>query len=232
MPFHDTCPTSPAAGAAGDHVFTTAPESTRTSVTVTFDGAPPEKRNENVTPPAWSRAKSDRDVAVSSRGAPASVGPGAGERCGLGFGAGGGMILIDFALDPRAVPAYATTRPLCAVKGTGTVRTRSDFPWTFTDASSRVPRAPVKTTRVTPLSREPRSLTLPPSRTRPPDMQLAAHFTLLIVGDGTYAVPPVAASADPPPAAAATANATPAMRPQCGRDCCVFGSLSSAYGVS
>src|SRR5436190_8292575 len=105
MPFHDTCPTSPAAGAAGDHVFTTAPESTRTSVTVSFDGAPPEKRNENVTPPASSRANSERLVAVSSCGAPASVGPGAGERCAFGCGAAGGMILRVFGLEPCAVPA-------------------------------------------------------------------------------------------------------------------------------
>src|SRR4051794_7683493 len=96
MPFHDTCPVSPADGAAGDQVLTTAPVSTRTSVTFIFEGAPPEKRYENVTPPASSIAKSDRLVAVSTRGAPASVGPGAGERCGFGCGAGGGMIVIAF----------------------------------------------------------------------------------------------------------------------------------------
>src|SRR3954471_12849840 len=95
------------------------------------------------------------------------------------------------------------TRPLWAVKGTGTVSVRSDLPRTFTDASSRGPRAPVNTTRVTPLSREPRSRTFPPSRTRPRDMQPAAHFTLLIVGVGTYAVPPLDASAGAAPAARA-----------------------------
>src|SRR4051794_26402071 len=106
-------------------------------------------------------------------------------------------------------------RPLWAANGTGTTSVRSDFELTFTAASSRGPRAPVNPTRVTLRKREPRSLTFPPSRTRPPDMQLAAHFTLLIAGVGTYAVPPLAASAGPPPAMVAT-SAAPATRKRIG----------------
>src|SRR3954447_9187914 len=108
-------------------------------------------------------------------------------------------------------------RPLCAVNGTGTTTVRSDFERTFTAASSRGPRAPVNTTRVTARRRDPRSLTFPPSRTRPPDMQLAAHLTLLMDGVGTYAVPPLAASAGPPPARVAT-SVTPARRKPVGRN--------------
>src|SRR3954468_21754107 len=105
MPFHDTCPISPVGGAAGAHVLMARPVSPRTSVTVSFDGAPSEKRYEKVTPPAWSSANSDREVAVSSRGAPASAGPGAGDRGGLGWGAGGGMTVPGFGLAAWALPA-------------------------------------------------------------------------------------------------------------------------------
>jgi hypothetical protein len=63
-------------------------------------------------------------------------------------------------------------------------------------------------------------------------MQLAAHLTLLIVGIGTYAVPPDAASAGAAPEVAPAARAIAAMRQATGRNCFVFGSLSSAYGVS
>src|SRR3954466_7218188 len=105
MPFHETCPTSPAPGAAGDQVFTTCPESTRTSVTLNFEGAPPENRYENVTPPAWSNANSDRDVALPGPGGPASDGPGAGDRWGLGCGAGRGMTVPGFGLAAWTLPA-------------------------------------------------------------------------------------------------------------------------------
>jgi hypothetical protein len=95
------------------------------------------------------------------------------------------MIVIALGLEVCADPAYATRRPLWAVNGTGTGRFRSELACTLTATSSRGPRAPVNTTFVTPLRRDPRSLSFPPSRTRPRDMQLAAHFTLLIAGVGT-----------------------------------------------
>ena len=85
------------------------------------------------------------------------------------------MIVTAFGLIPRVFPAQATIRPLWAANGTGTVSLRSEAACTFTATSSPDPRAPVKTTFVTPRSREPLSLSLPPFRTRPPDMQPAAH---------------------------------------------------------
>src|SRR5207248_11564497 len=67
--------------------------------------------------------------------------------------------------------------------------------------------------------REPRGLSLPPFRTRPPDMQPAAHLTALIWGDGTYAGPPEPdAYAVPPPLATTATSASPEMRqPREGR---------------
>jgi hypothetical protein len=44
-------------------------------------------------------------------------------------------------------------------------------------------------------------------------MQLATHFTALICGDGTYAIPPEpAANDEPPPPAATATSANPATR--------------------
>jgi hypothetical protein len=53
---------------------------------------------------------------------------------------------------------------------------------TFTGTSSRPPGAPLNTIFVTPASLAPRSFSFPPVWTRPPDMQLATHFTASIFG--------------------------------------------------
>src|SRR3954471_23448469 len=194
----------------------------RRSVTLTVVGTAPEKRYENVTPPAWSTANSERLVEVSTPGAPESTGPGAGESCAFGCGAGGGMIVTARGVFACMRPAYAASLPLCAANGTGTATLRSLAGRTFTETSSRRPEAPRNTTFDTDPSFAPRSLISPPFFTRPPDMQLVTHFTPLILGVATYAVPPVpgaseppeplAARAEPPLNAQAVAPASTAMR--------------------
>ena len=138
-----------------------------------------------MTPPAWSIANRDRLVDVSTRGAPGAAGPGAGDSCAFGCGAAGGMIVTARGVLACIRPAYAARRPLCAAYGTGTPRLLLLEARTFTDTSSLPPLAPWKTTFVTPPSFAPRSFSLPPFITRPPDRQLAMHFTPLILGVAT-----------------------------------------------
>src|SRR4051812_3655830 len=127
-------------------------------------------------------AKRERLVEVSTRGAPASDGPGAGERWEFGRGAGGGMIVTERGVLACLPPAWGGSRPLCAANGPFPATALSLAGFTETATSSLRPAPPWNTTLVTPASFAPRSLSLPPFLTRPPDMHDDTHFTVLIFG--------------------------------------------------
>src|SRR4051812_38616559 len=93
-------------------------------------------RNANVTPPRWSSANSARLVAVSSAGAPASAGPGAGVSLVFGVGAAGGITFTALRVVACArLPAHAASGPDWARIGTGTASVLSLDAWTPTDTS-------------------------------------------------------------------------------------------------
>src|SRR4051812_29265634 len=98
VPFQDTRAISPVAGMAGEKVCTTEPSSRRIRLSSMLVALTAPSRNEKLTPPRWSRAKSERLVAVSSAGAPASAGPGTAVSFGLGVGAAGGITLTAVRL--------------------------------------------------------------------------------------------------------------------------------------
>jgi hypothetical protein len=84
--------------------------------------------------------------------------------------------------------------PLRAFSGTRTTSRRLLRGRTRTRTSSRVPRPPWNTTRVTAERLRPVIRTLPPARTRLP-AQVCAQLTFVMLGTGTYVMPPFWASA-------------------------------------
>src|SRR5688572_13400228 len=118
-PFHETLWTWSGGTSCGDQVLTTAPSTALTSSTVSAAADAPESRNEKVTPGRASTNALVRLVPVSSRGAPATRGPGTGDSWAFGSGGSGGRISTGFDGAERP-PAEVASEigPVTAPSGT------------------------------------------------------------------------------------------------------------------